>query len=355
MKRPVVAVSGMNAVDSPGPGVPVLRSLRESKLNPELIGFAYGALEPGNFMSDLLENSFLLPYPSSGPEVLLDRIRHINSIKKLDVIIPTLDSELDNYISISGELKKMDISVFLPGRKELHTRDKTYLKESLENTGVLLPETISVQDVTAIRHVTDEIGFPLFVKGVFYEAYLARNYEEAVGYFYAMAGKWGVPVIFQKYIAGEEINVCALAKEGEMIGAVVMKKLFLTDKGKAWAGVTINSEDAKITSKKILSFIKWNSGCELEFIVENKTGKMYLLEINPRFPAWVYLATASGQNLPEALLKLSLNEPVTPFETYDVGKVFVRHSWDEIIPMKYIESLTIKGQLLDIEKGDKHE
>ena len=91
MKRPVVAVSGINAVDSPGPGVPVLRSLRESKLNPELIGFAYGALEPGNFMSDLLENSFLLPYPSSGPEVLLDRIRHINSIKKLDVIIPTLD------------------------------------------------------------------------------------------------------------------------------------------------------------------------------------------------------------------------------------------------------------------------
>ena len=95
----------------------------------------------------------------------------------------------------------------------------------------------------------------------------------------------------------------------------------------------------------------WN----LEFIVENKTGKMYLLEINPRFPAWVYLATASGQNLPEALLKLSLNEPVTPFQTYDVGKVFERHSWDEIIPMKYIESLTIKGQLLDIEKGDKHE
>ncbi len=249
----------------------------------------------------------------------------------------------------------MGISVFLPGRKELHTRDKTYLKESLENTGVLLPDTISVQDVSAIRHVTEEIGFPLFVKGVFYEAYLARNYEEAVGYFYAMAGKWGIPVIFQKYISGEEINVCALANQGEMIGAVIMKKLFLTDKGKAWAGVTINNEEAKNISKKILDYIKWNSGCELEFIIENKTGKMYLLEINPRFPAWVYLATAAGQNLPEALLKLSLGEKVSPFQTYDVGKVFVRHSWDEIIPMKYIESLTIKGQLHDIEKGDNNE
>lgn len=355
MSRLVVAVSGMNAVDSPGPGVPVLRSLRESKLNPELVGFAYGALEPGNFMNKLLDSAFLLPYPSSGPDVLYERIMHINSIKKLDVIIPTLDSELDNYITISGKLNNAGIKLFLPGRKELHTRDKTYLKESLENAGVLLPETISVQDVSAIRPVTEEIGFPLFVKGVFYEAYLAHNYEEAVGYFYAMAGKWGVPVIFQKYIAGEECNVCALANNGEMIGAVVMKKLFLTDKGKAWAGVTINNEEAKSTSKKILDYIKWNSGCELEFIIENKTGKMYLLEINPRFPAWVYLATASGQNLPDALLRLSLGENVKPFSDYDVGKVFVRHSWDEIIPMKSVESLTIKGQLLSNDKGDNNE
>lgn len=355
MSKIVVAVSGMNAVDSPGPGVPVIRSLKESTLNLELIGFAYGTLEPGNFMLDLVENSFLLPYPSSGHEVLLERIQYIHSLKKLNVIIPTLDSELDNYISIIPELNKMGIQIFLPGRKELHTRDKTYLKESLANTDVLLPETFTVQDVGGIRHVTDELGFPLFVKGVFYEAYLARNYEEAVGYFYAMAGKWGIPVIFQKYISGEECNVCALAKDGEMIGAVVMKKLFLTDKGKAWAGVTIKNEKVEQISKKILKFINWNSGCELEYIIENKTGKMYLLEINPRFPAWVYLATASGQNLPEALLKLSLGESVTPFESYEVGKVFVRHSWDEIIPMKYIESLTVKGQLKDIEKGDNNE
>jgi len=170
-----------------------------------------------------------------------------------------------------------------------------------------------------------------------------------------LSAKWGIPVIFQKYISGEECNVCALAKDGEMIGGVVMKKLFLTDKGKAWAGVTINNEEAKLTSKKILNFIQWNGGCELEFIIENKTGKMYLLEINPRFPAWVYLATASGQNLPDALLRICLGEDVPKFETYDVGKLFVRHSWDEIIPMKYIESLTVKGQLLDTDKGVNNE
>ena len=276
MKQLVVAVSGMSAVDSPAPGVPVLRSLKESSLNLKLIGFGYGALEPGNFMTELLSNSYLLPYPSSGANALLDRIRYIHSIEKIDVIVPTLDSELDNYIQISDELKSMGIKMFLPEKKELHTRDKTYLKESLSDTDVNLPDTYTAQEVSAIRQICEKLEYPVFVKGVFYEAYLARNYEEAVGLFYSMSAKWGVPVIFQKSIVGEECNVCALAKDGNMIGAVVMEKLFLTDKGKAWAGVTINNPDVLELSKKILKHIHWNSSRELEFIVENKTNKLYL-------------------------------------------------------------------------------
>jgi carbamoyl-phosphate synthase large subunit len=345
MSRPVVAITGMSAVDSPAPGVPVLRSLKESKLNPELVGFSYGALEPGNFMTELLDNSFLMPYPSSGPQVLLERIRYIHSIKKLDVIIPTLDSELDNYINIASQLAELGIRMILPGKKELHTRDKSYLNESLKDTEVLLPETVTIQDVSALRQVAEDIGYPVLVKGIFYEAYLARTYEEAVGFFYMLAAKWGVPIIIQKYISGEECNVCALASNGVMTGAVVMKKLFLTDKGKAWAGVTINNQDALKVSDMILKHIGWNGGCELEFIVESKSNKMYLLEINPRFPAWVYLATAAGQNLPDALLRMSLGESVKPFSKFDVGMVFVRHSWDDIIPMSHIESLSVNGQL----------
>ncbi|TGL63066.1 biotin carboxylase [Leptospira ognonensis] len=351
MKRPIVAITGMSAVDSPAPGVPVLRSLKESNLDPLLIGFSYGALEPGNFMTDLLENSFLVPYPNSGPQVLLERIKTIHSQYKMDVIIPTLDSELDNYINIAPNLKDLGIRMILPGKKELHTRDKSFLNETLKNTEALLPETVTIQDISALRQVADDIGYPVLVKGIFYEAYLARTYEEAVGFFYMLASKWGVPIIIQKYISGEECNVCALASDGDIKGAVVMKKLFLTDKGKAWAGVTINNHEAMHQSEIILKHIGWTGGCELEFIVETKTKKMYLLEINPRFPAWVYLATASGQNLPDALLRMALGETVKPFKDFDVGKVFVRHSWDEIVPMNQIESLSMNGQLR-IAKGD---
>lgn len=349
MKTLNIAVTGINAVDSPGPGVPVLRSLKEASFSSKLFGFSYAALEPGNFMSQLLDNSFLFPYPNTGPIPLLDRIRQVHSLVNLDIIIPTLDSELDNYITISTELEKMGIRTFLPDRKALHTRDKSFLSESLGKEGFLIPESVVISEVSGIRHAIEKLGFPLFVKGVFYEAYLARTPEEALGYFYSLSSKWGIPVIFQKYISGEECNVCALASKGNMVGAVAMKKLFLTDKGKAWAGVTIDSKEALDLSRDILKKIDWNGGCELEFLVESKTNKMYLLEMNPRFPAWIYLATSAGQNLPEMMVKIILGENVPKKESFDVGKIFVRHSWDEIITLKELEMITVKGQMKEVQ------
>ncbi len=345
MKRIRVAVTGMNAVDSPAPGVPVVRSLLESNIPMNIVGFSYGALDPGNFMNHLIENAYLFPYPNAGSETLLERIKVVHNKTPLDIIIPTLDSELDNYISIQSDLENLGIRTFLPTRKELHLRDKSLLNQTLANSEIKLPQSINVTDANSLKSAVDKIGFPLLIKGIFYEAYLAYSMEEAIGYFFHLTAKWGIPIIVQKFISGEEINVCALAKEGELVGAVIMKKLFLTDKGKAWAGVTIQNEEAIQTSKGILKNIHWNGGCELEYIVESKTRDLYLLEINPRFPAWVYLATASGQNLPEALVKICMKEKFEPFQNYEVGKVFVRHSWDDIVPMKAIESLTVNGDL----------
>jgi carbamoyl-phosphate synthase large subunit len=69
-KQPVtVAVSGLNNIDSPGPGIPVIRGLREStSLSPRIIGLAYDNLEPGAYMHDLVDKTYKVPYPSEGVE-----------------------------------------------------------------------------------------------------------------------------------------------------------------------------------------------------------------------------------------------------------------------------------------------
>ncbi|MFM7031077.1 MAG: carbamoyl-phosphate-synthetase, partial [Bacteroidota bacterium] len=75
-----VAVSGLNNIDSPGPGMPVIRALRESSnLEVRIVGLSYDSLEPGLYMHDLVDKSYQIPLPSAGTEALLERLKYIQS------------------------------------------------------------------------------------------------------------------------------------------------------------------------------------------------------------------------------------------------------------------------------------
>lgn len=83
---------------------------------------------------------------------------------------------------------------------------------------------------------------------------------------------------------------------------------------------------------------------ELE-LIRTADNELYLIEINPRLPAWVYLAVAAGQNLPEAMIQLAAGEPVEPFSEYAVGKIFIRYSFDMICSMDEFQQLSTTGEL----------
>jgi carbamoyl-phosphate synthase large subunit len=123
-----------------------------------------------------------------------------------------------------------------------------------------------------------------------------------------------------------------------------MRKQYITDKGKAWAGITLDDKRMLDLTDKIISAMKWRGGMELE-IVKSHDNEMYVIEINPRIPAWVYLAVGAGQNMPDALVKLGLGMDVEPFTTYEVGKMFIRYSYDLITNMNEFEKLSTLGEL----------
>ncbi|OQY79199.1 MAG: biotin carboxylase, partial [Ignavibacteriales bacterium UTCHB3] len=307
-----IAVTGLNATDNPGPGVPVIRSLKEGGL-PELqiIGLVYDSLEPGIYMDGLADKHYLIPYPSAGLEPLMEWLGYINSIEKIDMIIPTLDSELYAFVKLAPKLKALGIKTFLPSADQLNIRGKDKLFNFCKAEGINVPKNILAATLQDIYRVTSELSLPAVVKGIFYEAYIANNLEETSSYFRKIANKWGYPIIIQEYIRGTEYNVVALGDgNGGMTGAVPMKKLYITDKGKGWAGVSIQEPALLRISEKVISSIKWKGGMELEFMRSETTGEFYLLEINPRFPAWVYLAVGAGQNLPSAMVRMALGEEV---------------------------------------------
>lgn len=341
-----LAATGLNNTDNPGPGVPVIRSIRESgTFSMEVVGLAYETLEPGIYMPGITDRTYLIPYPSDGVEALLDRLEYIQSKEKVDVLIPNFDAELYTFMKSSERLEQMGIRTFLPTLSQFEERHKSNLPRFGEKYNVLVPKSKDILSYQDIEKLREDFEYPLMVKGKFYDAYLAYNEEQVRMHYNKISAKWGLPVIIQEFVRGTEVNVVALGDgKGQTIGAVPMRKQYITDKGKAWGGITLDDPAMMELTHHIISQTQWRGGMELE-LIKTTRNELYVIEINPRIPAWVYLAVGAGQNLPEALVKMALGMEVKPFRSYDVGKMFVRYSYDMIVDLPRFQQLSTQGEV----------
>ena len=342
----VIAVTALNAIDSPGPGVAVIRAIREcTDFEVRIIGLSYEALEPGLYMHNIVDKTYQIPYPSAGTDSLMGRLMHIHNIEHLDLIIPNFDAELFNFIKLRDKLSEAGIRTFLPELEQFEARDKIKLYDFGKKNGLMVPEDQIIYQVEDLNGAAKKMGYPMVIKGKFYDAIIANTLEQAQKAFYKIQAQWGLPIIAQEFINGTEINVAALGDgDGNAISVIPMRKLYITDKGKAWAGITLDDASYIELAKKFIEVTKWRGGCELE-IMQTADGKPYIMEVNPRFPAWIYLTVAAGQNQPAALVKMALGQKVAPFTDYEVGKIFIRYAWDLITDIGEFQQISGTGEL----------
>ena len=341
-----LAVTGLNNTDNPGPGVPVIRGAKESEdFDVRVIGLVYENLEPGIYMEDLCDRIFQIPYPSSGSDELIERIEQIHQQEKIDVLIPNFDAELFSFMKHEQRLLDKGIHTFLPSLKQFQEREKDQLAKYGEKYGVKVPGSINLGSVGQISEMEDKFDYPVMIKGQFYDAYEAGNEEQVKQAFFKISAKWGFPVIAQEFVKGTEVNVIALGDgKGNTIAAVPMRKQYITDKGKAWGGITLADDKMMKLTRMLIQKTKWKGGMELELIKTN-SGEYNLIEINPRIPAWVYLAVGAGQNIPDALIKLALGWDVKPMTEYKIGKMFVRYSYDMIVDLEKFAAISMNKEI----------
>ena len=344
MAKVVVGVSGINAVDNPGPGIGVARSLREDpELDVEIVGLAYDAMEPGIYMDWIVDRSYLMPYPTGGGEAYIDRLLYIKEQRGLDCVIPNLDAELPLYIKSADILAEHGIATFLPGMEQFRLRGKDKLEDVAVATGLELPQTEVVTGLDTLIKAIEKIGLPVMIKGAFYKAHRAHTQAEAIGYYHQLVAEWGYPIIVQQVVSGDELNVVGLGDgEGNSLGLVGVKKLWITAQGKIWTGVTMRNEPMLRAAEQFVRSFRWRGPFELECIVSGDD--VYLIEINPRFPAWSYLATGVGVNLPSQLVRRMMKMPAIPVPEYQAGKLFVRYSYELVTEMTAFQKIITQGE-----------
>jgi carbamoyl-phosphate synthase large subunit len=348
-----VGLTGLNArPENPAPGIAVARCLAEAGSRIRLVGFGYESLEAGLYRQDLFDATYLLPYPTTGADTLRERLLAVHAAEHVDVFIPCLDAELPVSIAIASSLARAGMATFLPTREQFNVRAKERLSEAARAAGITSPETVRVTDPAFFGHcVNSGWSYPLVVKGSLYEAVVAYNPAQAVTAFNQIAARWGHPILVQRHVAGEEVNLCTIGDgHGGLVAPVMMKKRALTEKGKGWAGVCIEDSVLLDAAQKLVAHLKWRGPCEIEGI-RSPDGQFSLLEINPRFPAWVYFTQGVGRNLPAALVDMALGKPPPQFGPPAVGALFIRYAQEVVLPMHAFETIVTTGSLMKQEEA----
>ena len=346
-KPVVIAVSGLHRGESPQPGGAVIQSIRAHIPQARFVGISYDPMETGIYTHgpDRVDATYLFPYPGAGRDDYLARIREVHAREGLSLILPTLDSELDNLIGLRGELEEMGIGLVAPTAQSFEDRAKARLEELCIRAGVAAPRTYAAHDVTSAAQSAYAIGYPCYIKGAQYEAHLVENEAQLVAAFGRVLATWGAPVLVQEAVYGEEYDIAAVAEGGELVGAITVRKLLRSKMGKGFGGVVVENPVLDDIAHRLVKELAWDGPLEIEMV--KPAGRPFVLfEINPRFPAWISFAAKTGMNLPAHSAASALGMTPPTLSECPPGKMFLRHCEDIVADIAQLADLGVDRELI---------
>jgi diaminopimelate decarboxylase len=294
-----IYVSGLYCGGNPQPGVGIVRSLKAGYPDATLIGVEYSNRVSGIHWNELDALQIERPWDELNLDAYADTVRE------------TLDA---GGLWISGsDLEAMWLaSLFPEGHPNLLAPPAAALKriakpavEAHAGLPVKVPTFVSTDlpdwDLHAFCRAHN---WRVWLKGPYYDAARTPTWDSFVAARAALTKVWSTQRLFlQAHVGGYEESVMLAAYEGELLGCVSMRKRDVTAEGKTWAG-DVSEVDPEFEKplRRIVRELNWTGGGELE-MVRDPAGQLWLLEMNPRFPAWVHGATIAGRNLPALLIE----------------------------------------------------
>lgn len=343
-----VAVTGTSTFDVINPGLGVARALREDPDVSRIYGLSYGTFDSGVYAQGLFDAAFRLPTESEATK-LLERIREIHSTHPFDVLIPCLDGELRHFIEIASELSRDGVEMLLPSQAALRRRSKLRLFDgsTKQHWGCFsIPTSVVASSARGVERALAKTGLPAVVKGPISECRKVTDPEEARAaweYFTALGCK---QVIIQPWVAGPYLATASVCdRRHRTLGSMTIKKLATCARGSTWSATHVPKPRLEADFAAFLEHIKWVGPAEGEFIRDELDDRYYLIEVNPRFTAWIYYSTVLEPSHPQLTVRAALERTSVAERGNTHDTVFMRHSTEIPLPPAALAALSIKGEL----------
>lgn len=354
-----VGVTGLKIMNSPQSGFGVARSLKEA-------GYKVVGIDSSQLTSAICSPYFdhvytLKSLDKEDINLFIKDLKRIKDETGLSVMIPNCDCEIYFFSRYENELKAIGINLLIPTLETLKQTSKLNLS-NLNRCGLNIPTTVIASTENNLKTVTENLNFPIVCKGALADSYVAKDKVDLFIYFRKIdellhGGRGNV--IFQEFIKGDFYCTTGVSdRDHLLLRHFSMKKLGVDFKGSTWCGQTIQNKELEALTERFIEVTGWVGPFEMEFIKDSE-GVFWLFEINPRCPAYIYFAAATGQNMPDSIVQIITAEnegdnKIKKDFSYDTDMVFTRLTDEVVYPKKDLNSLDPYGKVRNLQTRDKY-
>ncbi len=227
----------------------------------------------------------------------------------------TNDAQLKMVNSHADTLR--DYFTFLLPHKKLidSSLDKHLFNDMVKEYDLPTPPTFHKDEVTG----TDMLDFPVIIKptsrihwfnsqvikelGAQQKILLINNAAEFENYRRKIDAE-NIDYIVQKYVPGTEAQILSFHsffdENSEPLAYYCGRKIrtYPNDYGLSCSLRLIKHPEMAAISLDVLKRLRFKGPIKIDYKLDEKSGKLYLLELNPRYNMWHYIGARAGINLP---------------------------------------------------------
>jgi predicted ATP-grasp superfamily ATP-dependent carboligase len=281
------------------------------------------------FFSKYSKGHFLTPspldYPNDFIPVILDSVKNNN----IDLLMPVNSVETLLICKHKDKFTPYTHVPFEDYSKMIKLHDKGELAKVAEELNIPIPKTYEITDLNDIEKFAESLTYPVVIKlkqstssvGVSY----AFSQEEFISLYKETIFKFKLepfnyPLV-QEYITGTGYGVSLLMNHGELRAIFTHKRLreYPITGGPSTLRESVRHPEMESIAVKLLKHFNWHGIAMVEFKLDQRTNRPYLIEVNPRFWGSLNQAILSGVDFPYLLYEMEMEGDINPVTEYKVG------------------------------------
>ena len=194
-----------------------------------------------------------------------------------------------------------------------YAHNKDAMREYAKAAGVRIPRTEAPDSVRSAVKILEQMDGPMVIKPrVACNAHgqaIVTDPKTAGWEYGQIVKKYKLeenPPLIQQYIKGPLICTVNLAVNGEVKGNVVFRALRTVPVtgGTSSYRITVDSPEAELFAARLIQHLNWTGFISFDYMQDEATGKLHLIDCNPRIAPGVILGYFAGVDLMGAFVDL---------------------------------------------------